>query len=313
MKVAVIGAGNVGASIAYTLALLGTAPVVSLIDANADKAAGEALDIAHGVSLGPHVTVIQEDWDGLKDADIIVHAAGRGRRANESRLDLARGNVQITESICESIKQHYNGRSIVVVVANPMDVLTYVVYKQLGIPAHKVIGSGTVLDSSRFKYVLAKRFNIDPRNVHAKMIGEHGDSAVCLWSSATMADALINTYPSAANPALTPEDKAAIREEVIAAGREVIRRKGATFYAIAMSVNRIIRAIKEDENHALCVSTYIEDLHGVKDVCLSLPCVVNAEGIREIFPLHLPEDERTALQASADVLKGMLKELGYQA
>lgn len=313
MKVAVIGAGNVGASIAYTLALLGTAPVVSLIDANADKAAGEALDIAHGVSLGPHVTVIQEDWDGLKDADIIVHAAGRGRRANETRLDLARGNVQITEAICDNIKQHYNGRSIVVVVANPMDVLTYVVYKKLGIPASKVIGSGTVLDSSRFKYVLAKRFNIDPRNVHAKMIGEHGDSAVCLWSTATMADALINTYPSPEAPALSAEDKVAIREEVIAAGREVIRRKGATFYAIAMSVNRIIRAIAEDENHVLPVSSYIDGLYGIHDVCLSLPSIVTREGIKEIFPITLTAEETQQLQASADVLKGMLKELGYQA
>lgn len=313
MKVAVIGAGNVGATIAYTLALLGTAPFVSLIDANADKAAGEALDIAHGVSLGPHVSVIQEDFSGIKDADVIVHAAGRGRLPNETRLDLARGNVAITESIVENIKAHYNGRSLILVVANPMDVLTYVMYKRMGIDKSRIIGSGTVLDSSRFKYLIAKRFNIDPRNVHAKMIGEHGDSQVALWSTATMADALITQYPDPAKPALGKEEREAIRKDVILAGKEVIQRKGATYYAIAMSVNRIIRAIAEDENHVLPVSSYIDGLYGIHDVCLSLPSIVTREGIKEIFPITLTAEETQQLQASADVLKGMLKELGYQS
>ncbi len=311
MKIAIIGAGNVGATLAYTLAIQAVASEVSLIDLNMDKAFGEVLDIAHGGAVSERVHLRAEGYEGIEDADIIVHAAGRGRKPGESRLDLARGNVAITEAILEKIKPHYNGRSLFLVVSNPMDVLTYVSYRRLGIDRHKVIGSGTVLDSSRFKYLLSHRFHVDPRNLHTMVIGEHGDSGVPLWSSATIGPVLISEYPSPEHPLLSPEDIDIISRDVLLAGQEVITRKGATYYAISMAVTRIIKAILNDENRLLCVSSYIENRNGVTDVCLSLPAILGREGIRELLSVTLTPKEEAALQRSAGVLKGLLKEVGY--
>ena len=312
MKIAIIGAGNVGATIAYTLATQGVATNVSLIDVNADKAYGEVLDIAHGGAVSEHVNLRAEGYEGLEDADIIVHTAGRGRKPGESRLDLAKGNIKLTESIISKIKKHYNGRSIFLVVTNPMDVLTYVLYKQMGIDPRKVLGSGTVLDSSRFKYLLSRHFKINSGNLHAMVVGEHGDSGVPVWSTATIGPVLISEYPSKAEPRLSPADIADISQDVVRAGQEVIQRKGATYYAIAMSVTRIIKAILNDENRLLCVSSYIENRHGVDDVCLSLPAILGRDGIRELLEVALSPGETLALQHSASVLKAMLHEVGYQ-
>ena len=312
MKIAIIGAGNVGATIAYTLATQGVANEVSLIDLDMEKAKGEILDIAHGGAVSENVRLKAEGYEGIEDADIIVHAAGRGRKPGESRLDLAKGNIKITESIIGNIKKHYNGKSIFIIVTNPMDVLTYVFYKQMGIDKSKIIGSGTVLDSSRFKYLLGKHFQIHPRNLHAMIIGEHGDSAVPLWSAATIGPVLITEYPSKENPRLSAEDMATIGKDVVMAGQEVIKRKGATFFAISMSVTRIIKAIIDNENRLLCVSSFIENVHGVNDVCLTLPAIVGRDGIRELLPIALAPEEKEALQRSAAVLQAMLKEVEYQ-
>ena len=312
MKVVIIGAGHVGATIAYTLATRGIVSDVSLIDLDRDKADGEILDIAHGGAVYEHVNLRAEGYEGLENADLIVHAAGRGRKPGESRLDLAKGNIKITEAIMDNVKQHYNGRSLVLVVTNPMDVLTYVCYKRMGIDKGRIFGSGTVLDSSRFKYLLCNHFNVSPRNMHAMVIGEHGDSAVPVWSAACIGPMLLSEYPSADRPLLSAEDRARISADVIVAGQEVIKRKGATFYAISMSVARIIKAVADDENRVMCVSSYIENLHGVNDVCLSMPSVMGKDGIREILALPLPPEELAALQRSAAGLKAMLKEVEYQ-
>jgi L-lactate dehydrogenase len=312
MKIAIIGAGNVGATIAYTLATGGIASDVSLIDVNTDKAYGEILDIAHGGAVSEQVNLRAEGYEGLENADIIVHAAGRGRKPGESRLDLAKGNIKITESIIGQMKKHYNGRSLLLVVSNPMDILTYVCYKRMGIDKSRIFGSGTVLDSSRFKYLLCKHFQVSPRNMHAMVIGEHGDSAVPYWSAASIGPVLLSDYPSPEHPRLTEEDRVAISADVVKAGQEVIRLKGATFYAIAMVVTRIIKAVIHDENRVLCVSSFVEDLHGVKDVCLSLPAIVGKDGIREILALPLSPEEKAGLQKSAAVVKALLKEVEYQ-
>jgi len=312
MKIAIIGAGNVGATIAYTLATGGIASDVSLIDVNTDKAYGEILDIAHGGAVSEQVNLRDEGYEGLENADIIVHAAGRGRKPGESRLDLAKGNIKITESIIGQMKKHYNGRSLLLVVSNPMDILTYVCYKRMGIDKSRIFGSGTVLDSSRFKYLLCKHFQVSPRNMHAMVIGEHGDSAVPYWSAASIGPVLLSDYPSPEHPRLTEEDRVAISADVVKAGQEVIRLKGATFYAIAMVVTRIIKAVIHDENRVLCVSSFVEDLHGVKDVCLSLPAIVGKDGIREILALPLSPEEKAGLQKSAAVVKALLKEVEYQ-
>jgi L-lactate dehydrogenase len=309
MKVAIIGAGNVGATLAFTLLTRDVVNRVSLIDVNYEKALGEALDLAHGASYLHNAEIRAEGYDGAADADVIVLTAGRGRKPGESRLDLARGNAAITEEILAGLIPHYRG-AIVIVVANPMDVLTYLAVKRLPVPPTRVIGSGTSLDSSRFRFLLGREFDIDPRNIHAYVIGEHGDSSVPVWSMASLGQIPVNLY---AAPGRAPLDDAArqrIHQSVVTAGKEVIQRKGATFYAVALSVARIIEAVVHDEKSVLTVSTYIERFADISDVCLSLPAVVGRDGIREVLPISLDGDELLKLTASAAALKETIAQLG---
>jgi L-lactate dehydrogenase len=310
MKVAIIGAGNVGATLAYTLLLHDTVHRVSLIDVNREKAEGEALDIAHGASYLDNAEIRAEGYEGVADADVIAITAGRGRKPGESRLDLARGNIQILEQILASIAPHYRGAAVIV-VSNPMDVLTYVAVKRLPAPPTRIIGSGTSLDSSRFRYLLGQEFAIDPRNIHAYVIGEHGDSSVPVWSMASLGQIPLTRYTPPGRAALDEAARLRVHQAVVSAGKEVIQRKGATFYAVALSVARIIEAIVDDEKSVLTVSSYIEGFEGVSDVCLSLPAVVGREGIREVLPIVLDDTERGQLVASASALKEIIRQLGY--
>jgi len=310
MKVAIIGAGHVGATLAYTLLLRDVASRVSLIDVNPEKALGETLDLAHGASYLDNIDIRTEGFEGVEDADIVVITAGRGRQPGESRLDLARGNVRVLEEILAAIEPHYRG-AVVIVVSNPVDILTYVAVKRLPAPHTKIIGGGTALDSSRFRYLLGREFGIDPRNIHAYVIGEHGDSSVPVWSMANLGQVPVTRY---APPGGSPLDAAArdrINRAVITAGKEVIQRKGATFYAVSLSVARIIEAILHDEKSLITVSSYIERFGDVSDVCLSLPAVLGREGIRELLPIALDETESRQLAMSATALRDMLRELGY--
>jgi len=309
VKVAIIGAGNVGATLAYTLLLHDVASRVSLIDVNEEKALGEVLDLAHGASYLDNADIRAEGFEGVADADVVVLTAGRGRKPGESRLDLARGNVGITEEIVAGITPHYRG-AVVVVVANPMDMITHLVVKRLPAPPSRIIGSGTSLDSSRFRYLLGQEFGIDPRNIHAYVIGEHGDSSVPAWSMASLGQIPITRY---APPGRAPLDEAArqrIHRAVVTAGKEVIQRKGATFYAVSLSVARIVEAILHDEKSVLTVSSYIERFGDIGDVCLSLPAVVGREGILQVLPIVLDDEERRQLTASAAALKEIIAELG---
>ena len=310
MKVAIIGAGNVGATLAYTLLLHDAASRVSLIDVNHEKAVGEASDLAHGASYLDNVEIRAEGYEGVADADVIAITAGRGRKAGESRIDLARGNAAILEQILAGITPHYHG-AVVIVVSNPMDVLTYVTVKRLPAPPNRIIGSGTSLDSSRFRFLLGQEFAIDPRNIHAYIIGEHGDSSVPVWSMASLGQIPITRYAPPGRDPLSQADRERIRQAVVTAGKEVIQRKGATFYAVALSVARIIEAVLDDEKSVLTVSSYIEQFEGISDVCLSLPAVVAREGIRELLPIALDETERGQLAASAAGLKDVIRQLGY--
>ena len=310
MKVAIIGAGNVGATIAYTLLIEDAANTISLIDVNAEKALGEVLDLSHGVSFAENIDIRAEGYEGVEDADIVVITAGRGRKPDESRLDLARANVKICEGIVDSIKSHYRG-SIIVVVSNPMDILTYVTFKRMGIDKSKVIGSGTALDTSRFRYLLGQEFNIDPRNIHAYIIGEHGDSSVPVWSMANLGQIPVARYASSWRSAFSAQDEERIYQAVVSAGKEVIKRKGATFYAVALSVSRIVESILDNEKSIFTVSSYIESFNSITDVCLSLPAVLTREGIREILPISLNAEEQEKLSNSAAILKKMIREIGY--
>ena len=308
MKVAIIGAGNVGSTLAYTLLLRDIVTRVSLIDVSREKAVGEVLDLAHGASYLENPEIRAEGYEGVADADVIVLTAGRGRKPGESRLDLARGNAAITGEILAGIAPYYRG-AVVIVVANPVDVLTYLAVKRLAAPPSRIIGSGTSLDSSRFRYLLGQEFGIDPRSIHAYVIGEHGDSSVLAWSMATLGQIPVTRY---APPGGVPLDAAArerIHQAVVMAGKEVIQRKGATFYAVALSVARIVEAILHDEKSVLTVSTYVERFGEVADVCLSLPAVVGRDGVREVLPIVLDEEERRQLSASAAGLRGIIAQV----
>lgn len=309
MKVAIVGAGHVGATIAFTLLLHDVASRISLIDINAEKAIGEVLDLAHGASYLDNAEVRAEGFEGIADADVVVLAAGRGRKPGESRLDLARGNAAIMEDVLAAMTPHYRG-AVVIVVSNPMDVLTYLAVQRLPAPPTKVIGSGTSLDSSRFRYLLGREFGIDPRNIHAYVIGEHGDSSVPVWSMASVGQIPVTRLALPGHEPLDADAQHRIHQSVVAAGREVIQRKGATYYAVALSVARIIEAILDDEKSVLTVSSYIERFGEISDVCLSLPAVVCREGIREVLPIALDESEWRLLRASADALKDTLSQLG---
>lgn len=310
MKVAIIGAGNVGSTLAYTLLLRDTVNRVSLIDATREKAVGEVLDLAHGASYLENPEIRAEGYEGVADADLIVLAAGRGRKPGESRLDLARGNVAITEEILAGMAPHYRG-AVVIVVANPVDVLTYVSVKRLAAPPSRIIGSGTSLDSSRFRYLLGQEFAIDPRSIHAYVIGEHGDSSVLAWSMASLGQIPVTRYSPPGRAPLDAAAKARIHQSVVMAGKEVIQRKGATFYAVALSVARIVEAVLHDEKSVLTVSTYVERFGDVADVCLSLPAVVGREGVREVLPIVLDDEERRQFTASAAALREIIVQLGY--
>jgi L-lactate dehydrogenase len=310
MKIAIIGAGNVGATVAYTLLVTGGCDAISIIDTNQDKAQGEAEDLSHGLPLSESVEIRAEGYEGVADADVIVVTAGRGRRAGESRLDLARANVAILEQILDSMRPHYQ-ESILIMVSNPVDILTEVAYQRMGIAKGRVIGSGTVLDSSRFRYLLGREFAIDPRNIHAYVIGEHGDSAVPVWSMASMGQIPITQYAPAGRQPLAPADRKRIQEAVLSAGKAVIQHKGATYYAIALSVCRILEAVTGNGQSIFTVSSRIDDFLGISGVCLSLPAVISREGIRELLPIQLDAEELAGLRRSADVLKTMLVSLGY--
>ncbi len=310
MKVAIIGAGHVGATVAYTLLVKGEADVISIIDINREKAKGEAQDLRHGVAFAGQVDIKAEGYEGVRDADVIVITAGRNRKPNETRLDLAKANVRIIEDIVDHIKPHYTG-SVILVVSNPMDVLTYVTYKRMGISKQKVFGSGTTLDSSRLRHLLGQAFDVDPRSIHAMVIGEHGDSAVPVWSSATIGQTPITQYTPAGREPLTNEELEQLKQRVLLSGKHVIERKGATYYGIALSVTRVLEAIIGNERSVFTVSSFMDGLHGIEDVCLSLPTVLHREGIREILPVAMDEEELAGLRRSAEVLKTILKELGY--
>ena len=310
MKIAIIGAGNVGATVAYTLLVKGGCDAISIIDTNKDKAQGEADDLSHGLPLSESVEIRAEGYEGVADADVIVITAGRNRRPGETRFDLARANVGILEQILDSLRPHYRD-SILIMVSNPVDILTEVAYQRMGIDKARVMGSGTVLDSSRFRYLLGREFAIDPRNVHAYVIGEHGDSAVPVWSMASLGQIPITRFAPAGGLPLGPWDRKRIQEAVQNAGKAVIQHKGATCYAIALSVCSILEAIAGNERSVHTVSSHIDAFLGVSNVSLSLPAVIGREGIRELLPIRLDAQEQAGLCRSAGTLKQLLADLGY--
>ncbi len=307
-KVAIIGAGFVGASAAFALSLNQLVSELVLIDVAKDKAAGEAMDINHGLSFLGQMKVYDGDYSDCADCDVIVITAGANRKLGETRIDLAKKNVAIAKEITSNIMKYYT-RGVILVVANPVDVLTYKIQEWSGLPAGKVLGTGTVLDSSRFRYLLSEKLDVDVRNVHGYIIGEHGDSQLPLWSATHIAGKNISEYFADPKYSITEADKEEIMKDVKTAGAEIIKRKGATYYAIAVSINTILESLLKDQNTIRTVSSVINGNYGIEGVALSLPSIVNSNGVKSIVDLKLADDELEALRFSANQLKAVLDEV----
>ncbi|TDP86148.1 L-lactate dehydrogenase [Halanaerobium saccharolyticum] len=309
-KIAVIGAGGVGATTAYALMVQGVGSEIVLIDVNKDKAEGEAMDLRHGASFVNPVDIYAGDYEDLADAKLIIITAGAAQKPGETRLDLIKKNTGIFKNIVSSITE-YNQDGILLVVTNPVDILTHLTYKLSGFPANRVIGSGTVLDSSRFRSLLSKNCGVAASNVHGYIIGEHGDSEVPVWSLTNIAGTKIENYCPICNKDCTDRDHSLeeISSQVKNAAYEIIEKKGATFYAVALAVSRIARAILRDENAVLTVSSLMEGYYGVEDISLSLPTLINSNGIERVLELPLAEKEEKEFKESAEHLKENFEKL----
>ena len=307
-KISIIGAGNVGATIAYTFAVAGTCSDVVLIDINKEKAKGEAMDIRQGVSFSHNVEIWDGTYDDAADSDIIVVTLGLARKPGQTRLDLAQANVNIIKSVMPQLAKAAPD-AIYVVVSNPVDIITYTILKCTDLSPKQVIGSGTALDTSRLRSSIADHVGLSPNSVHAYVFGEHGDSSFIPWSLTNIAGIPMEEYCKDQEHADIDEDE--IINEVRTAGAEVIKRKGATFYAIAMSVNKICDNILRDANNIMTVSTMMNGKYGINDVCLSLPAVIGANGIEKEVTPTLTDEEIEKLKASAAALRSVLDRLEF--
>jgi len=291
--------GAVGSTTAYTLLLRGRMDELVLIDVNREKAFGDALDMNHGLPFLGKAKVWAGSYEDCSEADVIIITAGVSQRPGESRIDLLKRNVVIYESITAEVLKH-NNHGILLIASNPVDIMSYFTWKKSGWPAQRVIGSGTLLDSARFRYLIGNQLGIDSRSIHAHIIGEHGDSELPLWSLANIAGSEI---------LLSEEEK----EEIFASTRDaayrIIRAKGATYYGIALALDRICTAILKNEAAVLNVSALLTDYHGVNDVFLGVPCIVDRNGVRETLSLQINHNEKLLLHKSADKLKALIQSI----
>ena len=308
MRVAVVGAGHVGATFAYALLLRGLASEIVLIDANQARAEGEAMDLAHAVPLTHPTRVWAGDYGACAGAAVTVITAGAAQRPGESRLALLERNAVIVGDVVREVVRH-NSTGLLVVASTPVDVMAYAAWRVSGLPHQRVIGSGTILDTARFRALLGKHFDIDPRNVHAYVLGEHGDSELAAWSIATIAGMPLGDYCVAHDLTCDREDMEGIFERTRDAAYAIIERKGATYYAIGVGLARIVEAILRDERSVLSVSTLIDGYHGIRDVYLSVPVVVGRGGVERVLRPTLAEDEIALLRRSASVLRERIDEL----
>ncbi len=302
VRVAIVGAGNVGATCAYALLLNGLASEIVLLDVNRGRAEGEAMDLNHAMPFSRPARVWAGDYSDCRDANIVILAAGANQNPGETRLDLLKRNAGVFREIVPRIAAHTRD-AILLVATNPVDVLTYLTRQVSDLPSVQVIGSGTILDTARFRYLLSQHFGVDPRSVHAFILGEHGDSEVPAWSLANIAGMRLDDFCRLNGCSLTQETKDDIFKNVRGAAYEIIQRKGATYYAIAAGLVRIIEAIVRDESSVLTVSSMVQGKYALANVCTSLPCVINRNGIARILELPLDEWERRALKNSADVIR----------
>ena len=308
-KAVMIGCGYVGAASVFSLMQSGLFSEIALIDVDREKAEGEAMDISHGIPFSKHMKIYAGDYEDVRDAGMVIITAGANQKPNETRLDLVHKNVAIFKSIIPEIASR-DFRGILLVVANPVDILTQVAQKLSGLPENHVIGSGTVLDTARLKYSLSEHLGVDSRSVHAFIIGEHGDSEIAVWSSASVSGVPLDAFCEMRGHFHHEEAEERIEERVRNFAYEIIERKNATYFGVAMAVKRICEVIVRDEKTILPVSTMMHGEYGIEDVVLSMPCILGKDGIETKVPISLSEDEIRELQESAGVLKEITKEIG---
>jgi L-lactate dehydrogenase len=309
-KVVIVGAGAVGSTFAYALALSGLADEIALFDANKELALGQVLDLAHGQAFFPSVHIHQAEPDDYDDASLIVITAGAKQRPGESRLDLLQRNVTIIHDIVDVIVRH-NSPAVILVVSNPVDILTYVAHKRSGWPRGRVIGSGTVLDTVRFRYLLSRNCGVDVHNVHAYILGEHGDSEFAAWSMTNVAGMPVEQF---CKTCMKCDDPSAIRnrleDEVRNSAYHVIDYKGATWFAVGLALTEIAAAILRNQHGVLTVSAVLEGEYGLNDVSLGVPCMVSERGFEKVLQANLSINEVAALQRSAGIVGESIKALG---
>lgn len=308
-KIVIVGAGAVGSTFAYAMAQKNLADEIALIDVNRDYAEGQVLDLAHGLPYYPSVEIYVGNKNDYATAQVIVITAGAKQAPGESRLDLLQKNSRIIESLIDDIVSQ-NSQAIIVIASNPVDILTHVALKRSGWPKNRVIGSGTVLDSARFRYLLSRHCNVDVGSVHAYILGEHGDSEFAAWSMTNIGGVPIEEYCPMCEGC---DDWSTQREAIVRQVREsayhIINYKGATYFAIGMALTRIVGTILQDQRSVLTVSTLLEGEYGLRDVCLGIPCVVGKDGIHQVIEANLTTGEQSLLQNSAATLESVLKEL----
>ncbi len=314
-KVAIVGAGSVGATIAYACLIRGVAKQIALFDVKREKVDAEVLDLNHGLQFVPMATLEGSDDVGIcADADVVVITAGAKQKPGQTRMDLAGANAAICKKLVPDLLR-VAPEAVFLLVTNPVDVITYVTLKLTGLPPQRVLGSGTVLDSSRFRYLIAKRCNVAVQNVHAYIVGEHGDSEIPLWSSASIANVPLKDWAVPRHGKLTVQDRTEIFQNVKDAAYQVVAGKGATNYAIGLATAKILEALLHDENRILPVSSLLNGYGAgddvIDDVCLSVPCIVNGGGVEQALPIPMNEAERAGLRNSAETIRNAIRSLGF--
>ncbi len=307
-RIAIVGVGNVGATFAHALMLSGLATEIVLIDRDPRKAEGEAMDLNHAIPLVTATRIWAGDYKDCAGAAVTVITAGSAQKPGETRMDLLQRNKSIFQTIITQVVQN-NPDGLILVATNPVDILTYAAWKISGLPAQRVLGSGTILDTARLRYLLSQQFGVDARSVHAYIIGEHGDSEVPVWSLANIAGMRLADYCAANGTSCEMDLLQGIFEQTRDAAYHIIERKGATYYAISAGLVAIVQAILRDQNTVLSVSSLIESYYGIDNVYLSLPCIVDRGGVEKMLRLNLNPEEVMGLQKSAKMLKETLKQL----
>jgi L-lactate dehydrogenase len=309
-RVVIVGVGSVGATFAYALVLSGLAAEIVLIDANRAKAEGEAMDLNHTVPFTHPTRIWAGDYSDCAGAAVTVLAAGSARKPGRTRLDLVTQNSEVFRQIVPQVAR-YNAEGIILIATNPVDVLTYATWKLSGLPSRQIIGSGTILDTARFRYLLSQHFGVDARSVHAHIIGEHGDSEVPVWSLANIAGMRLPAFCAAQGVPYDQEAMDDIFRRTRDAAYHIVERKGATYYAVAAGLTRIVEAILRDQSTVLSVSSLVKGYYGLTDICLSLPTLVDRGGVERVLQLELNADELAALHRSAEILQTTIAQTAF--